>query len=736
MTDAGTSSPLTGSVETAQQSACAGRTQSGGLCREDGALADRPGERSADWAARDTLLAAALALVSGVAYVRTLAPGVVAGNSAEYQYVAPILGIPHSTGYPLYILLGKAFTLLPVGSVAYRVNLLSAVAAALAVAAVYALVFRLTGRRMLGAALALVFGFASSFWSAALIAEVHTLNVAFIALDVLLLLRWAARQRTLPRAGVAWSELRMFALVYGLSLAHHRMAILLAPAFAVYIVLILTARRYERQAANVDWRAPLALTVLIFLLPLAFYTYIPIRGGQLLATSDPAVTAIYKDRMPEAILRGTVTANYRGGWVGFVSLVSGSDYATDVGLDSWVQLGERAILWAGTLIAQYSMLGLLLGLLGAVVLCRRDWRTGLLFVLGYLSLVGFALIYVGHGQIWYYFMPSYVFLAGFFGMAADSIWNLLENRRSGRSTEPLVDPYLIYAALWFVLPATLWMQNGPVVDMSQHDVDARRAQDVLRRPLEQGAAMMGPWDLVTSIRYYQYAEGVRPDLVVIHGDPAYSSGKKMIDQAIELKRPFYLLAPVEASMAERSGEWTQVTPIPYYGPVDALGQTHPGAGLGAFGGRVSLQGGRLSPDPVGLDRWKGAAVKVDLYWRTLAAMKRNYKLFAHLIDPTGLIRVQVDESPASVYYPTSRWQPGQVWLDEHWLILPPDAPLGRYTLEVGLTDADTGARLPVSPDPSGDGAAQPDMSVPGGHSGGMPDSVIVGAIDVEIRGSQ
>jgi hypothetical protein len=691
-------------------------------------FAVRARERAGIWTWRDTCVAAVLMLAAGVTYVRTLAPGVVAGNSGEFQYVAAILGIPHSTGYPLYTLLGKAFTLLPVGNVAYRVNLLSAVAAALAVAAVYALALRLTGRRLLSGAMALSFAFAASFWSAALIAEVHTLNVAFIALDVVLLLRWGSRQRLLPRPVVAWPELRFFALAYGLSLAHHRMSILLVPAVAAYIVLTLTGPRPAAMPdeptqprspeafrelgteAGKPWLGPLALTVLLCLLPLALYAYIPIRGGQLLAHSDPDVTAIYKDRVPEAILRGTVTANYRGGWAGFVNLVSGSDYAVDVGIDSWTQLGDRVALWGRTLLAQFSAVGVLLGLLGAAVLLRRNWRTGLFFVLGYCSLVGFALIYVGHGQIWYYFMPSYVFLVGCIGVAADAIWNLLENHGAGRTKEPLIDSHFIYAALWFILPAALWVQNGPVVDMSRYDVDARRVRDVLSRPLERDAVLMGPWDLVTVIRYGQFAEGVRPDLVVVHGDPAYSSGQKIMTRAMELRRPFYLLAPVDASLAERTGEWVQVTAIPYYGSVDVPGPARD------FGGKVELLGGRLSPDPVLVDRTNGGTVKVDLYWRVLAPPKRDYKLFAHLIDSEGLPRVQVDESPASIYYPASRWQSGQVLLDSHWLSLPPDAPLGRYTLDVGLTDSESGA--PVASAPSG------------------VDAVTVDAIDVELRGNR
>jgi len=296
-------------------------------------------------------------------------------------------------------------------------------------------------------------------------------------------------------------------------------------------------------------------------------------------------------------------------------------------------------------------------------------------------------------------------------VAADGIWSLLENHGAGRTKEPLIDSHFIYAVLWFILPAALWVQNGSVVDMSRYDVDARRAQDVLRRPLERDAVLMGPWDLVTPIRYGQFAEGVRPDLVVVHGDPAYSSGQKIMARAVELKRPFYLLAPIDSSLAERTGEWVQVTPIPYYGSVDVSGPARD------FGGKVVLLGGRLSPDPVRLDRTNGGAVKVELYWRVLAPPKRDYRLFAHLIDSEGLTRVQVDESPASVYYPTSRWQPGQVLLDSHRLALPPDAPLGRYTLEIGLADPETGARLPVAADASGAG------------------TVTVGAINVELRGN-
>ena len=57
----------------------------------------------------------------------TLAPTVLAGDGGEFQFVPYLLGVAHPTGYPLYTLLGWLWShLLPVGDVAYRMNLFSA----------------------------------------------------------------------------------------------------------------------------------------------------------------------------------------------------------------------------------------------------------------------------------------------------------------------------------------------------------------------------------------------------------------------------------------------------------------------------------------------------------------------------------------------------------------------------------------------------------------------------------
>ena len=70
-----------------------------------------------------TVYAALLFLLFLALYVRTAAPSVLSGNSAEFQMAAPLLGVPHPTTYPLYVLLGKLATLvIPFGDLAWRVT--------------------------------------------------------------------------------------------------------------------------------------------------------------------------------------------------------------------------------------------------------------------------------------------------------------------------------------------------------------------------------------------------------------------------------------------------------------------------------------------------------------------------------------------------------------------------------------------------------------------------------------
>ena len=98
--------------------------------------------------------------------MRTLAPDVLYSDSGEFQTLAYTLGMTHSTGYPVYLPLARLLGFLPLGTLAWRVNLLSALSAAVTLGgAVFLLAYVTRSRvaRCWGRAL----GLSYTFWSQA-----------------------------------------------------------------------------------------------------------------------------------------------------------------------------------------------------------------------------------------------------------------------------------------------------------------------------------------------------------------------------------------------------------------------------------------------------------------------------------------------------------------------------------------------------------------------------------------
>jgi hypothetical protein len=88
-------------------------------------------------------------------------------------------------------------------------------------------------------------------------------------------------------------------------------------------------------------------------------------------------------------------------------------------------------------------------------------------------------------------------------------------------------------------------------------------------------------------------------------------------------------------------------------------------------------------------------VQVSLLWRSLEPPDVDYTVFVHLVDDEERVWAQHDGQPAGGSRPTSSWQPGEEFADNHGLALPSDIAPGEYQIAVGLYDAATGQRLPV-----------------------------------------
>jgi mannosyltransferase len=91
----------------------------------------------------------------------------------------------------------------------------------------------------------------------------------------------------------------------------------------------------------------------------------------------------------------------------------------------------------------------------------------------------------------------------------------------------------------------------------------------------------------------------------------------------------------------------------------------------------------------------GDTLHLTLYWRALAEMDKSYTVFTHLLDSDSRIRGQIDSVPGDGTLPTTSWVAGEIITDRYEIAVHSDAPPGRYVLEIGFYDADTGQRLPV-----------------------------------------
>lgn len=149
----------------------------------------------------DLVFAAVLFIIAMAGYIQTLTPSVCAGDSGELTTTVYNMGACHPPGYPLYGIVGKLFCFIPVGNIAYRVNLFSAFAGAVAVVFLYLIMIKLMAFNQeskkpsllthFPAVLAsFVFAFSMTHWSQAVIGEVYALNAALSAGLLYAMLLW------------------------------------------------------------------------------------------------------------------------------------------------------------------------------------------------------------------------------------------------------------------------------------------------------------------------------------------------------------------------------------------------------------------------------------------------------------------------------------------------------------------------------------------------------------------
>lgn len=616
-------------------------------------------------------------------YLRTLAPGMLAGDPGEFQFAAWRLGLAHPTGYPLYMLLGwtwqHGLALLGVNP-ATALNALSAFCAAVAVALLYQLMRQwLPGhqplRRLTALFSALLFAANPTFWNQSLIAEVYALHVLFVV-AILLSLR-IGQDRT--------SHRRALWLLIGLSLTHHLMTLFLLPGVGLYLLW----RRSVRPAFPAEPKGTAASAVtwlrvgewlwalLLLALPLLLYLYIPLRSG-------PEASPWYHQQLGDQVL-----SLYTNDWGGFVRFMSGQSIS--VGFrpmgEAVAQIGFAITQWR----LHFTWLGLILAGVGLYSLfAQKRWEI-LLSTLAYALIQQIFNLFYAIGDIHVYYIPLYlmgVIWAGFgVHWLASLTWlNRRDRASTAQAANPQTEQQKAYAGnvllplVLLMLPFYLVRTYLPQVDQSEA-VGARvRWEEILAaQPPANAILISNDRNEIVPLFYLQNVEGRATEMAglfpLIAPEPRFADVGATVEAALTARagRPVYLIKPMPG--LEARFELVERTPP----LVEVVGAATPATALVDVGqpfGPLTLLGYAIEA--------QGAQMLVELQWRVDAPLAADYTTTVQLFDAAMQKVGQDDRAAGGVYYSTSLWKPGEILLDRHLVALdggqaPTAMLVGMYT---------------------------------------------------------
>jgi hypothetical protein len=301
-------------------------------------------------------------------------------DTTKFDYLGLVLGTAHPPGYPLYTMLNAAFVrIVPWGSVAFRANLLSAFFAILACLVAVAILTMLGVRPVLAAGGAIALGLIPLLWHFALVAEVYTLSILFVALVLACLITYGRSGRRL------W--LRAGLLIFALSFAHATSQVLLIPGLLLYLAVRRPAWLFHpKELARL-----LPLGVALALLPYGYLFWRTAAGAPLLDTRVTGFTSFWE------VITG---ARYSVWMFGVPLHTIISERLPELWIDAVEQLGFALVLCAIGLLVLIVQRPLVAAVTGLWSVCTAvfvlgyaigDWETLLLpvwFLLGLWGVVG------------------------------------------------------------------------------------------------------------------------------------------------------------------------------------------------------------------------------------------------------------------------------------------------------------------------------------------------------------
>ena len=605
-----------------------------------------------------------------IIYVRLLVPTIFTGDSADATIASYVLGIPHPPGFPVYTWFGHLFTLLPIGDIAYRVNLMSAFFGALTIPVVYMIIRSFStkqignfadGASRCGAIVgSLSLAFCVYYWAQAEIAEVYTLNSFFLASIILLALVWAEIK-----------DIRLLyalSLLYSLSIGVHASDILFAPSILIFLFLV------DRQAL-LDKRALFSMVAIFFAVGAVQLLYLFVRAWQ-----EPAYA--YSDiRTFDSFLHFITASEYSAG------AFSGP-------------LSSGISMYVNLLAQSFSLIGIALGIIGIALSLKRDLlRSGFLaslFAITMLFYVQFSSFDVPDKL-----NPSFMIFSIFIGLA---IWEIVDliigsnwiNFAIGSSIKGfhfkfiLIGVILIFTAI--AVPINSYKIYSQEIDQSVrasigHSYFLAEALDAV----PANSTIIDQWHNCTPLRYFQIVYHMNPTVRITGADPA--DWLKCIDEGIKSNDVFMLI-----DAENMINNYTEIPfmNMPGFGVLYKVYQRYPSFSMRnptmqypinkLMGGKIKLMGYNLDQTKE-KDRFS-----ITYYWQNMENVSKDYICALDLIDYRANVAMEDVHIPIYGIYPTSQWRKNDMLEERYNISLPPNIEPGTYQMfMVGTWNMDESA---------------------------------------------
>ena len=616
---------------------------------------------------QDRLLIAVIVVAACIAYLPTAQPDISASPHHYFTDVGNVQnalsqwGTLHSSGYPLFSLVGAGFVTLLRGlgvAPALGASLFSTVWAVAALVGFYLLIVAWLADRLVALAATALLGLGWAYWLFGSYAEVYSLSYFVVVLALYAAFKADRTQQPI------W--LYVLAICLGMVVAHHRAIALVVPA-----LVLLAGPAFWQLARRQRWFV-LKWGILALFTAAVPYFYLWLRAQQPGAWiwGDPTTPAgLWRQLFGETYLRMIVWPTTVTGWLDTIQIVLGIWFD----MQTWpiVLLGLFGMLW---------------------MLWRRHYRYGLAFLMGGLAPFVIAVAdrtFFGTSRL-PEDIPALLQLTTIFTLLALAyLFNDL------RRYSPLARRLALALAL--VLGIFLAAQDQPSVYALTHDTTGRRIIAAAQQFVADGQfptppAFFSPWggefwalsygrDVTHEITQFDLLPNrVNVQQAMNHYGEIHTFADTFYNYGLDWWRQRLGRVYLSSSGAKTVVIGTQP-------PVAESNLPHQSR-LPVVMGEAPILLRDWQIKPLNDGSWQ-----IKLYWQATAHPDRDYSISVKATDRESIagprdIVAQADSSaPVHGWYPTTLWSSGEIVRDDYVITSPPDRP--ARLVEVSLYTQDT-----------------------------------------------